>query len=174
MFSLIFVVCGLDASGANAAPRRYKASTSTSELGSESRGSILDQIQLSALTGPGFLGGSPVGTFAFKGSWRVDQEMPLYYEQTLGVTFNTDVAAFPILFGARYDLDISDTPRLKPFAHFALGPAFQTKGSTAVFSMFTGPGAMFRLTRTYDVRLDMGMVLLSDNVGFQVLAGFSL
>jgi hypothetical protein len=131
-----------------------------------------EHIEMSSMAGLAFVNSEPLGTFSFKPAFKVS-DISLFLEPSIEVAFNSDRAMFPIKAGARWNFDIADA-NLTPFAHFSMGPAFATEGSTVIFSMFAGPGAMYKLAQSTDLRIDLGFVMYEDQPGFQLQAGVTL
>ncbi|MBI3555206.1 MAG: hypothetical protein HY074_02940 [Deltaproteobacteria bacterium] len=155
---------------ADSSSSRYEMTT----LASDSPSSILGKTELTAQAGTAIISGFTAGIFNFRGAYKLPVPALLYGEAGLGFAFNTDKVVLPIDFGARFNLRISGAPAVQPFAHLSLGPALATSGKSVMFHMFFGPGVMYRVSRSYDLRLDAGMVVFNDSTGFQATAGVAL
>ncbi len=157
-------------SKAEGSSSRYEATA----LASDSPSSLLGKTELTAQAGSAIISGFTAGIFNFHGSYKLPVPAMLYGEAGLGVAFNTDKVLFPIDFGARYNFKIAGAPAVQPIAHLSLGPAFATSGKKIMFHMFFGPGVMYRVSNSYDLRLDAGLVVFNENTGFQATAGVAL
>lgn len=152
--------------------KTYSTSES-SGLASDSPNSVMGKLELTAQGGTTIASSMTAGVVNVKTSYRLPLPTLLYSEVGLGSVFNTKRVIFPLDFGGRFDFRLADLPSLQPFVHFSIGPAFATAGQSVLFHMFTGPGVMYRMA-SYDLRFDMGLVMFSDQAGFQVTGGVTL
>lgn len=168
---LFTALCGAQALAATSAP-------STSELSIEDeptseRRYLLDPIELTPMSGFSVVdskAGFNVGAY---GAYPLLDSAPLYAEPSFVMGFFSGRTMFNVGAGARYDIALAET-KVRPFARAALGPTFQTSGSTVVFNASFGGGALIPVSERLELRAEAALINIDGNAGFQLMGGISL
>jgi hypothetical protein len=165
----IFTLIGLNSAQAAMSTARSEFTANNSE----GLNSLLEDIQLSPVTGASVINSKAGFNIGAAVAYRLLDETPLYLEPSFVIGIFSGVAQFNFGAGARYDILVPDT-NVRPFFRASLGPTFQTSGSVAVFNALAGAGAIIPMTSTMDFRAEVALININGNAGAQLLTGLTL